>query len=266
MPKAEGPRELPAALLADPEMIRACRTRDFSVVFALVRRRAGIYPSRIAALCGMTPSRVGEILGGQRKLAHIDVIERVVDGLRIPGAMLGLARRPREIPPRATVTEPEPESQPQHTPPSPAAPAADLDGILHLVGTGHVTRSTLVAIQSSIEDYWRRDDQHGGAALRPAVVGHLRYAQQLMDATHEGPLRLGLVALTAELTPSEATPADALRDAKVGPRLARTGGPRDLDRLQALVPAAVAAARGHLDAGRAQWEERISEPLAVQRG
>ncbi|WP_329177604.1 SNF2-related protein [Streptomyces sp. NBC_01477] len=59
--------------------------------------------------------------------------------------------------------------------------------------------------------------------------------------------------------------ADALRDAKVGPRLARTGGPRDLDRLQSLVPAAVAAARGHLDAGRAQWEEQISEPLAAYR-
>ncbi|MBR8641340.1 hypothetical protein KEF29_23545 [Streptomyces tuirus] len=59
--------------------------------------------------------------------------------------------------------------------------------------------------------------------------------------------------------------ADALRDAKVGPRLARTGGPRDLQGLQALVPAAVAAARAHLEAGRAQWEEQISEPLAAYR-
>jgi tetratricopeptide (TPR) repeat protein len=198
MPKAEGSRELPAGLLTDPEMISACRTRDFSAIFTLVRRRAGIYPSKIAALCGMTPSRVGEITAGQRKLAHIDVIERVADGLRIPGAMLGLAQRPWEIPPRATVTEPDP--QPQHAPsPPPATPAADLDGILHLVDASQVSHSTLAAIQSSIEDYWRRDDQHGGAALRPAIVGHLRYTQQLVDGTREGPLRRGLVSLTAEL-------------------------------------------------------------------
>ncbi|MEU1697233.1 hypothetical protein ABZ590_39475 [Streptomyces hirsutus] len=59
--------------------------------------------------------------------------------------------------------------------------------------------------------------------------------------------------------------ADALRDAKVGPRLARTGGPCVRDGLQALVPAAVAAARAHLDAGRAAWEEQISGPLATYR-
>lgn len=196
MPKAERPRELPATLLADPEMVNACRTRDFGAVFTLVRRRAGIYPSRIAALCGMTPSRVGEITAGRRKLAHIDVIERVADGLRIPGAMLGLAQRPWEIPPRATVNEPEPAHAPA---PPPAAPSAELDGILHMVDISQVTRSTLAAIQSSIQDYWRRDDQHGGAALRPALVGHLRYTQQLVDGTREGPLRRPLVTLTAEL-------------------------------------------------------------------
>lgn len=198
MPKTEGPRELPTALLTDPEMVNACRTREFATIFALVRRRAGIYPSRIAALCGMTPSRVGEIMAGQRKLAHIDVIERVADGLRIPGAMLGLAQRPWEIPLRATVIEPD--RQPQAAPvAAPASPTAELDTILHLVDASDVTRSTLTAIQSAIEDYWKRDDQHGGAALRPAVVGHLRYAQQLIDGTSEGPLRRGLISLAAEL-------------------------------------------------------------------
>ncbi|WP_406502557.1 helix-turn-helix domain-containing protein [Streptomyces sp. NBC_01602] len=195
MPAAEGPRELPPALLADPEMIRACRTRDFATIFSLVRRRAGIYPSRIAALCGMTPSRVGEIAAGRRKLAHIDVIERVADGLRIPGAMLGLAHRPWEIPAQATLTEPEPQPAPR----PPATPVADLHSILNLVDAAQVTRSTLTAIQSSIQDYWRRDDQHGPAALRPAVVGQLRHTQQLIDNTRESPLRHGLLTLAAEL-------------------------------------------------------------------
>ncbi|GAA1900449.1 DEAD/DEAH box helicase [Streptomyces sodiiphilus] len=91
---------------------------------------------------------------------------------------------------------------------------------------------------------------HSNALGRPTVV-------RWMAVTGLGPDGTG----TPEVRPM----ADALRDAKVGPRLARTGDPRDLDRLQALVPEAVAVARHHLDAGRAQWEERISEPLAAYR-
>ncbi|MFJ2557765.1 MULTISPECIES: SNF2-related protein [unclassified Streptomyces] len=91
---------------------------------------------------------------------------------------------------------------------------------------------------------------HSNALGRPTVVRWMAVTGLAADGTG-----------TPEVRPM----ADALRDAKVGPRLARTGGPRGLDRLQALVPAAVAAARHHLDEGRAQWEERISEPLAAYR-
>nr|WP_086882748.1 helicase-related protein [Streptomyces rhizosphaericus] len=58
---------------------------------------------------------------------------------------------------------------------------------------------------------------------------------------------------------------DALRAAKVGPDLARTGGPRDLARLQSLVPAAVATAREHLERYKDQWAEQISGPLSTYR-
>jgi tetratricopeptide (TPR) repeat protein len=125
------------------------------------------------------------------------VIERVADGLRIPGAMRGLAHRPWEIPARATIIEPEEKSSPS---PAPSATSTShLDGILHLAVGERVTRSTLAALQSSIEDYWRYDDQHGGAALRPAVVGHLRYTQQLIGDTSESALRHSLIPLAAEL-------------------------------------------------------------------
>ncbi|MEV0012927.1 SNF2-related protein [Streptomyces sp. NPDC047973] len=91
---------------------------------------------------------------------------------------------------------------------------------------------------------------HSNALGRPTVV-------RWMAVTGLGPDGTG----TPEVRPM----ADALRDAKVGPRLARTGGPGDPEALQALVPAAVAAARAHLEAGRAAWEEQISEPLATYR-
>jgi superfamily II DNA or RNA helicase len=91
---------------------------------------------------------------------------------------------------------------------------------------------------------------HSNALGRPTVVRWMAVTGLGADGTG-----------TPEVRPM----ADALRDAKVGPRLARTGGPRDPRLLQDLVPAAVAAARAHLDAGRTAWEERISEPLAAYR-
>ncbi|MGW4072640.1 helix-turn-helix domain-containing protein [Streptomyces asiaticus] len=168
--------------MASNEWRDACQRRDFARIFRLVKLKAGIYPSRIAALCGMTPSRVGEIMAGRHALAHIDVIERVADGLRIPGAMLGLAHRPWETPSPDHVRERAPgrEPEPVHSPtPSGPAPSDSLEDLLTLAD-GRVTRSTLTALRSSVEDYWRRDDQHGGASLRPAIVGHLTYVTQMM--------------------------------------------------------------------------------------
>ncbi|UVN55650.1 helix-turn-helix domain-containing protein [Streptomyces albus] len=192
---------LPPELVASPEFRRVCRERDFSQVFQLAKKKAGIYPSRIAALCGMTPSRVGEIMSGRRSLAHIDVIERVADGLRIPGAMLGLAHRPWEIPDGPTVVEQKPVRPVTLPEEGGAAPAtgepSGIDDLLTLAD-GKVTRSTLFALQSSVEDYWRRDDEHGGASLRPAVVGHLRYVSLLMKGADEA-LRSDLQSLAAEL-------------------------------------------------------------------
>ncbi|WP_369260148.1 helix-turn-helix domain-containing protein [Streptomyces sp. R35] len=184
--------------MASPEWQEACRQRDFTRVFHLVKTKAGIYPSRVAALCGMTPSRVGEIMAGRRSLAHIDVIERVADGLRIPGAMLGLAHRPWEIPAPAHVRERALAAAPTEEPSAAGpAPSEGLDDLLALAD-GQVTRSTLTALRSSVEDYWRLDDQHGGASLRPAVLGHLRYVTQLMR-TAEAALHRDLQSLAAEL-------------------------------------------------------------------
>ncbi|TKA13093.1 hypothetical protein FCI23_03680 [Actinacidiphila oryziradicis] len=115
--------------------------------------------------------------------------------------MLGLAHRAWEIPPRAVVAEPErsaiaPANRAQ---PSSQSERPRQDDVLALVDEGRVTRSTLAALQSSIEDYWKRDDQHGGAGLRPAVVGQFRHAQLLIGTTTEGSLKRGLQSLAAEL-------------------------------------------------------------------
>ncbi|TDC75553.1 hypothetical protein [Streptomyces hainanensis] len=108
--KFEPPHELPARLLRDAAMIEACRERDFSRAFELVRAKAGIFPSLIARRCDLTPSRVAEVIAGRREIRDIAVIERVADGLRIPGGMLGLAPRGWETrPPSAGSLEWQPQ-------------------------------------------------------------------------------------------------------------------------------------------------------------
>ncbi|MCW8384637.1 hypothetical protein [Streptomyces justiciae] len=201
MPDADRPQELPARLLTDPEMINACRVRDFARVFRLVKTKAGIYPSMIARRCELTPSRVGEVIAGRRQLQHMDVIERISDGLRIPGHLLGLARRPWETPQALVVTEREaPQQQPEPEQQTAASlPGPDVDGILALAARTSLSAATLEAFRSSIEDYWRRDNQHGGEALRPAIVGQLRHVVGLLKENRPPSIQNGLYGIAAEL-------------------------------------------------------------------
>ena len=199
MPDPDRPQELPARLLTDPEMIDACRVRDFARVFRLVKVRAGIYPSMIARRCDLTPSRVGEVIAGRRHLLHMDVIERISDGLRIPGDMLGLARRAWETPQALVVDEREAPQMPEQQAAPASLPGPDVDSILALATRTSLNKATLEAFRSSIEDYWRRDDQHGGEALRPAIVGQLRYVVGLLKESRPPSIQNGLYGIAAEL-------------------------------------------------------------------
>ncbi|MER5783683.1 helicase-related protein, partial [Streptomyces mobaraensis] len=73
------------------------------------------------------------------------------------------------------------------------------------------------------------------------------------------------MAVSADPDAPVRTMTEALKAAKVGPTLARTGDPGDLAHLQSLVPAAVARARDHLEKSKDEWAEQISGPLAEYR-
>ncbi|MFJ3631647.1 helix-turn-helix domain-containing protein [Streptomyces sp. NPDC090112] len=202
MPASRRAKEVPANLLTEPEMIEACRLRDFARVFRLLKTRAGIHPSMIARQCELTPSRVGEVIAGRRQLVHMDVIERIADGLRIPGHMLGLAHRTWETPAVLAVAQregPELDHLPIEPKPLSALPGVEVDSILALAAGTNPSPSTLHALRSSIEDYWRRDDEHGGETLRPAVVGQLRYVEKLLKDQRPAPIQHGLYGIAAEL-------------------------------------------------------------------
>ncbi|RLV08143.1 hypothetical protein CTZ27_04735 [Streptomyces griseocarneus] len=198
MPETSQWPGLPDQLLSSPAMIAACRERDFGQIFKLVRR-AGVYNYVIAQRCKLTPSRVGEVISGDRGIISMDIIERIADGLHIPGHMLGLARRSWETPPAAMPDRQTGEILPPPSSAVRALPSADLDSILALAAGPKLSPSTVRALHSSIEDYWRRDNEHGGKALRPAVVGQLRYVVELIKEAPEGEYRRNLYGVAAEL-------------------------------------------------------------------
>ncbi len=79
-------------LLQRPQMQDALRNRDFQTAFGLMRKYDGASQQRIASVVeGLTQGRVSRIMSGLDRLASLDVIERLADGLRIPGELLGLA-------------------------------------------------------------------------------------------------------------------------------------------------------------------------------
>ncbi|MFF0963754.1 hypothetical protein ACWDQO_04285 [Streptomyces sp. NPDC003703] len=87
--------EVPADLLEDPLFVCAVRDRDIGAVFRLTHRH-GVSYYRIGAACGLRPDRVSRIAKGGATVTAINTIERIADGLRIPGDLLGLAARPWE--------------------------------------------------------------------------------------------------------------------------------------------------------------------------
>ncbi|MFF8601863.1 helix-turn-helix domain-containing protein [Streptomyces sp. NPDC015232] len=91
----ESPAQIPDRLLGDAGFLNAVQRRDFTAVFATAHE-AGISFNKIAEACGMKTERVSRIARGEATVTALDTVERVADGLRIPGALLGLAARPWE--------------------------------------------------------------------------------------------------------------------------------------------------------------------------
>ncbi|MDG4796939.1 hypothetical protein [Micromonospora sp. WMMD1082] len=85
-------RMLPRRLLRDPVVVQALRDRNFQAVFAAAKA-AGLSWNAMAAAAGLKADRISLVARGEARITGIDTIERIADGLRIPGAMVGLAAR-----------------------------------------------------------------------------------------------------------------------------------------------------------------------------
>ncbi|MCG0066577.1 XRE family transcriptional regulator [Streptomyces tricolor] len=146
------PREVVAGLLGDERLLHACAERDMGAVFRMLNAR-GVSTRRIAAAVDITQGRLYDYMNGKSRVEKLTLFEQIADAFRIPGHLLGLARRSWE--PAPATAEYERADRP---PP---------DG------------DDLVAM-----DHFRSADrQAGGGRLYGAVVRHLsdRVAPRLVD-------------------------------------------------------------------------------------
>ncbi|MGW1071478.1 hypothetical protein [Streptomyces sp. NPDC002537] len=175
MPQCELPQGFPPRLLREPEFVEACRARDFSTIFKTAKR-AGLYPSLIARRVELTPSAVGEVIKGQREVKDIRVIERVADGLRIPGHMLGLARRAWE-----TCGDQGFSAAPTEAGTAAADGFPDLPG---MDGPGdEVTDPEFVAalIESQLPQHYKGANYFGARCSIPPVVQQVQSITRLLE-------------------------------------------------------------------------------------
>ncbi|WP_229807484.1 hypothetical protein [Actinoplanes lobatus] len=91
-------RPLPADLLTAPEIVDALRRREFGPVFAAAHRH-GISWIGLEEVTGLKSERISDGAKSSYSNPKIETVERIVDGLQIPGWMVGLAARHWEITP-----------------------------------------------------------------------------------------------------------------------------------------------------------------------
>ncbi|BDH10530.1 hypothetical protein [Streptomyces hygroscopicus] len=89
------PIVLPNHFLQERETLAALAARDFNGLFKLLHKQKVSY-GVIAAACGLKTERVSLIARGKAHVTHFATVEKIADGLRIPGDLIGLARRPWE--------------------------------------------------------------------------------------------------------------------------------------------------------------------------
>ncbi len=91
------PDFLPRDVLERPDFVKACAGRKLGAMLRIAYQWGGpgFSKNHLARRCGLPLSQVSRYMNGRTAL-RIEIFERVADGLRIPGEMLGMTGRPWE--------------------------------------------------------------------------------------------------------------------------------------------------------------------------
>jgi transcriptional regulator with XRE-family HTH domain len=113
---------IPDSFWQRSETVAALRDRDTGRLFALLSQYVGASQTQIGIACGMTQGKVSFIMRGIQQVEHLEVFERIADGLDMPDSAritLGLAPRTRSSE-RASAQRPR-----QAIPPGDTGPALE---------------------------------------------------------------------------------------------------------------------------------------------
>jgi hypothetical protein len=196
-------------LLEREDMRSALRDRDFGAVFRLMSRYQGATQSQIAAAIGQPQGRVNQIMTKPHKrITSMHAIERIADGLKIPGHLVGLADRPWEK------EDVEPDNQ--EVDPMlrrgvlKIGGAALVGGVLDALDHEPEAMKTILDATSVTEDrllyYERTAKTLGVEVVRVAptevlntAVGHFRSVRRLVKERQRTAHRVRLVRVSARL-------------------------------------------------------------------
>jgi transcriptional regulator with XRE-family HTH domain len=205
-------RELPRHLLTDPDIVQALAARAFTTVFRAAKV-AGLSYNAIAAATGLKAERISLVARGEASMTAIETVERIADGLHIPGGMLGLAPRWWETEQPTISTQPgwEDESMQRRK------------LLLNTLAAG-LGAASLPVVQRILED--------ANAALAdpadPADLAHLQAAAEQHSYGYGGrapaDVLAALVADFADVTPLMRRPQTAAARADTARVMAQLGG------------------------------------------
>jgi tetratricopeptide (TPR) repeat protein len=180
------PLTIPDELLNSPAMQQACANRDIQEIFRLVNRRTGASQADIAAAIGkMTSARIGDVIRGDRKIRGPQVIERIADGLGIPGHLLGLQERPWETHAPALL--------------APPVPAVETWELLDTLTRSEVSTEALVALEAAVFTNATLYPSSPPGQLLPQMVQQLSKIQLLLDRPQSLRTRRKVVQLLGTL-------------------------------------------------------------------
>src|ERR1700684_3869095 len=94
MPGAHDLIQIPDSLWQRPETVAALRSRDIGRFFPLGSQYTGASQTQIGIACGLSQGKVSDIMRGVQQVEKLDRLERIADGLGLPGPariLLGLA-------------------------------------------------------------------------------------------------------------------------------------------------------------------------------
>jgi transcriptional regulator with XRE-family HTH domain len=156
--------EVPAELWQRAEVRCALETRDFGLLFRLVRKYVRGSQTQIGIAVGLTQATVSQVMSGRRQVTGLDVIERIADGLAMPDtARLALGLAPIARPPQ-DVAE------------SLSLPMVRLDDLSRIVAARNEAPRRLDSV--AIEDLRQQllactveDGTHGARRVLPVVLG-----------------------------------------------------------------------------------------------